>query len=895
MGAMVMESAGTTTNVAQFNASCHSFSVLPGKSTNASGAGPVTFFTSYDGSFDGVLYQTTGDGSLLFSHEFSPRWGGEPGAYVADYAVCDAALNIIEHGAVLLELPATDADGNGLADAVQLDRPGTVTTVGSWVRFWPTQELASLVGTITRKANEKTGQYSFFISNDFGSMTITGAMRLYNISGEATFTRGNDSFCVAANWTDLRGITTNDVACVSEYSMFIENTDVLRIEHLVFGDWETQHGVELNLRLARTGNVYREEGTFNGALDTGWDDYSKWTIEVIAPGDADTNDVPDLTDFVPGAPCIIHPPADLITVAGANAFLHVDASGAEPLQYQWYSNSVALNYATNAVLSFAPVTTNSAANYFVQVSNAAGSVFSSHAMVKVLHPIVGEIELDWALHEFVPVNKLAFDTEGNLIAGGTAKISPTGQILSRISAPSRDFAMDGEDNVYVTGSVGNSEGDYDIVTAKYDRSGNEVWTAAAGIEGKYDEAVAIALDQAGNVYVAGWTGGEPEQYLLVKYNSAGQQQWQRTYGTECVDHGLLSLAVDGSGAYVAGWGAVVKYEGDGDVAWTMSCTNFWPLKLKLDRIGNLLIGFSLFGNGYGISKRTPDGAPLWELRYTNGLQLGGVAVDANENVYVGNSAGQVLKIDAAGALVWTGNNAGIFTLGAAGEVYSTGTVRDNTSTRNTDIFTRKISPQGADAWSVRYADPYIDTDFPVSIAVDGEDSVYVGGVLGRIFPVIIKYIQPAMGASVRPSRQTAAVGSTVAFNAFYRGASSPVSYEWIFGNDPIVGGTSATLILGNISTTSAGDYRVVITDGLGNQSSATARLTVLAARPTRFGFDPSLGWFLDAEPGPYWLETSADLVRWTKYSALQTQLSRTQVQMPIGRLPREFFRAVQRH
>jgi hypothetical protein len=684
------------------------------------------------------------------------------------------------------------------------------------------------------------------------------------------------------------------VASCSEGCFSIDDIDTLQISRLFFGDPDAPAGIEMHALLRRHSNFYRGEGMFPGALETWWDDYSHWTIEVLATADSDSNGVPDLSDFVPGAPYIAHQPANITTIAGANAFLHVDARGAEPLYYQWYSNSFTLNDATNALLPFSPVTTNAAASYAVRVSNSAGAVSSTYAAVKVLQPLVGEVELEWALSANLPGNKLAIDSEGNVVAGGIGKISPSGEVLYAFSAPAQDFVLDSADNVYVTGSF-SSNGDSAIQTGKYDASGNSLWTRVyAGSPDKRDQAVAIGIDSTENVYVAGWTGvaGVPEQYLLMKYDAAGQQQWVRTYQPQCLDHGLLSMTIENSGAaYIAGLAAVVKYDTDGNQVWAIACTNFLPLKLKLDAAGNLLIGISYEG-GYGVSKRSPSGDLLWELRYTNGIGLSDIAIDSKNSIYLANLAGQVLKIDAGGGVLWTGASAGILALGEAGEVYSTGTIRDNTSTRNTDIFTRKINAQGSNAWSARYPDPFVDTDVPYSIAVDSDGAVYVGGVLGRIFPVIIKYIQSAPGASIRPTHQRAVTGSSVVFNAFYRGPA-PASYQWRFQNNNLTGATSATLILENIHESDSGDYTVMIIDSDGNQSSATGRLTVLEPRPIRFESDPYFRLVLNADPGPYWLETSTDLLHWTKYLALQL-LSATPIQMPTDRYPQLFFRAVQR-
>jgi Beta-propeller repeat len=92
-------------------------------------------------------------------------------------------------------------------------------------------------------------------------------------------------------------------------------------------------------------------------------------------------------------------------------------------------------------------------------------------------------------------------------------------------------AVDKQGNVYVTGfSLSTVLPDYDYVTIKYNSTGEEQWVRTYGGTGN-DTAMAIAVDDAGNVYV---TGGvlDPDtdyDYVTIKYDSSGQEQWVATY------------------------------------------------------------------------------------------------------------------------------------------------------------------------------------------------------------------------------------------------------------------------------------------------------------------------------------------------------------------------------
>ncbi len=89
------------------------------------------------------------------------------------------------------------------------------------------------------------------------------------------------------------------------------------------------------------------------------------------------------------------------------------------------------------------------------------------------------------------------------------------------------MAMDGLNNVYVTGTSTASTASNSIVTIAYGPNGNQLWlqtyTAPSG-----GNAVgnAIAVDNAGNVYVAGYedTGAGGTEYVVIKYSPVKLQK-----------------------------------------------------------------------------------------------------------------------------------------------------------------------------------------------------------------------------------------------------------------------------------------------------------------------------------------------------------------------------------
>ena len=87
-----------------------------------------------------------------------------------------------------------------------------------------------------------------------------------------------------------------------------------------------------------------------------------------------------------------------------------------------------------------------------------------------------------------------------------------------------DIAVDLAGDVYVTGRSQGSDTDFDYYTIKYDNSGNLIWRARYNYADRVDEATAIAVDVAGNVFVTGRSEGTITgfDFATVKYEQYEQ-------------------------------------------------------------------------------------------------------------------------------------------------------------------------------------------------------------------------------------------------------------------------------------------------------------------------------------------------------------------------------------
>ena len=93
------------------------------------------------------------------------------------------------------------------------------------------------------------------------------------------------------------------------------------------------------------------------------------------------------------APSIVTQPTGQSVVAGANVSFSVAASGTAPIGYQWLFNGTKLTGATGTNLTVTGAQSANAGNYTVTVTNSAGSVTSTAAVLTVV-PAAGTVTIN---------------------------------------------------------------------------------------------------------------------------------------------------------------------------------------------------------------------------------------------------------------------------------------------------------------------------------------------------------------------------------------------------------------------------------------------------------------------------------------------------------------------
>ena len=346
--------------------------------------------------------------------------------------------------------------------------------------------------------------------------------------------------------------------------------------------------------------------------------------------------------------------------------------------------------------------------------------------------------------------------------------------------PQTALAVDVLGNVY---HVGTAYPDlatrFNYVISKRDPAGNLLWrrvydTPPANFSGSDDIARALAVDRDGNVYVTGSSPGAN----TVKYDTNGNLLWaRRTY------QGSL-IAVDAAGnVFISGSVTngpdivVVKYTTSGDLLWTRQYNGTGNgtdivAGIAVDGAGSVVVVGRSYGGdpasgGTGddavILKYAADGDSLWTRRFNGPSIHSGdfaedVALDNDGNVYVAGSSSDIgthydyvtIKYDGAdGTPLWVRryngpgsaeDRAHSLALDGENNVFVTGESFRTTAFGSQDYATIKYDRDGTLQWEQRYNGPIDAIDAAAAIAVNRNGDVYVtgnsGGFIGYDYATI---------------------------------------------------------------------------------------------------------------------------------------------------------------
>jgi uncharacterized delta-60 repeat protein len=358
----------------------------------------------------------------------------------------------------------------------------------------------------------------------------------------------------------------------------------------------------------------------------------------------------------------------------------------------------------------------------------------------------------------------------------TVKYSPDGDLLWAKtyagSATGVDYgyalAVDQSGNTYVGGFGNGDNPTFDIFVLKYSSNGDPVWTQrwSSPIQTYSAYAYSIAVDKQENVYVTGFMsdGLTDGEFITLKYDSTGNLQWSARYNgsPNQIDYSNCIVVDDAGNSYITGWSGgannlhdmtTIKYSPNGDELWVKRYNgsaddNDYAYRAALDPLGNVYVtGQSVetgSDNDITTIKYSANGDVLWTQHYdgpANGYDAGqAIAVDADGNAYVTGNHTTATGLDCAtlkystnGELLWAASydgpdNGGDVLISIAlddlANAYVSGFVASGGAS---DFVTIKYDTTGVEQWVQLYNGPGNSYDGTYVIAVDTNRDVLVTG------------------------------------------------------------------------------------------------------------------------------------------------------------------------
>ena len=638
--------------------------------------------------------------------------------------------------------------------------------------------------------------------------------------------------------------------------------------------------------------------------------------------DPDYFGLDDISVIAVSPPTISLQPTNLTVLVSSDATFSATASGSAPLTYQWrkggtnISNGAGISGAATNVLTLTAVTTNSAGNYSLFVTNAYGSITSSVAsLTVVLPPAITSssitnrtLQCGGNTNTFALINVTGtapLSYQWSLDGSPVLNATNTSYSVTNLHLPNHTVSV-AVTNLY--GSLASN-----AVLTVQDTLAPAITLAGANpfyveLGGAFTDPGATATDACagavsvivGGVVSTNAVGTNTVTYTTVdgsgNTNTATRTVIVRDATPPTISWSFTNLVLAANSNCVAlmtnvtGTNFILATDLSGALTITQSPTNNAVLPMGTNTVvitvadasGNK----SYSTNSIAVIDQTPPaialigGSPLASELGAAFTDPGVTASDACSGISSVTTNGSV-NVSAVGTntLAYTAVDGG----GNTNTVTCTVIVRDTTPPAISWSFTNLVL--AANSNCVALMPDVTGTNFILATDLSPPLSVSQSPTNNSILPLgtntVVVAVADAYGNTAyssntivvqdqmppvilsQPQSQTNLIGSTAIFSVAAT-ACTPLVFQWYSNNAALAIPTSPTLKLSNLTLAAAGNYYVVASADGGSSTSAVATLTVNLIPPaiSAVAANPDGSFNLDLAGSPgysYILEATTNL------------------------------------
>ena len=494
----------------------------------------------------------------------------------------------------------------------------------------------------------------------------------------------------------------------------------------------------------------------------------------------------------PSAPVILMQPTNQVAVMGGNATFSVLASGALPLSYQWQFDGTNVLAGTSSSLVLANIHFADAGSYSVLVSNGAGQVLSSNALLTV-NPVPCA-PVPSGLIGWWKGDGNGSDSAGTNDAYALVNIGFTNGVVGQA------FTCDPENYPYgtYTGVQIADEPAYALTNSL----SIEAW-----------------IRPRGDGYNIFWRGD----------NRPGTDPYVLSMG----GNNILGFLINDAAGNAASVSAPLVYN------------QWWHVAATLDGASGLL---SLYTNGTLAAQITTSVRPFGALipQDAPGIGIGNVNDGSNNFPFQGD----IDEVSLYNRALLAAEVQAIYNAGSSGKCFTplppvilSGPTNLTVAAGSDAAF--NVTAAGTSPLSYQWL--FNNTALPaqtntslvlpaVAPSQAGSYSVVVTNAAGAATSVaaVLSVLVPPPVFALQPQSQTVPAGTNVTFTALATN-NWPLTYQWYFGTSRIAGATTTALTLTNVQATNGGSYTVVAANAWNAATSMVATLTLVDAPPVITG------------------------------------------------------------